>query len=217
MPSEKSKCDGHLPCQRCLADDQICVFSERKRSKDKVYPKGYVELLESRTQTLADALHKVLYCQQQHMDISHIIPRSGKIVINEVLGQLDSLKGVPEMVNSERYTDDLLENFMNSERNRQTSFYSDSHSRTSLDCSSSGELSLPATPPETFSPTFNFDGQYLSQPAKAPYYDQLSNLPTSIAPSMLMPDFTFGSSPVGLETDFTISEEQMFRAEPSWY
>jgi hypothetical protein len=36
------QCDGASPCSRCKADNAICVFGERKKSHDKVYPKGYV-------------------------------------------------------------------------------------------------------------------------------------------------------------------------------
>ena len=34
------QCDGSSPCSRCKADNAICVFGERKKSHDKVYPKG---------------------------------------------------------------------------------------------------------------------------------------------------------------------------------
>lgn len=44
---KKSKCDGSTPCSRCKADNAICVFGERKKSQDKVYPKGYVALIHS--------------------------------------------------------------------------------------------------------------------------------------------------------------------------
>jgi hypothetical protein len=35
------QCDGASPCSRCKADNAICVFGERKKAQDKVYPKGY--------------------------------------------------------------------------------------------------------------------------------------------------------------------------------
>lgn len=35
-----AQCDGANPCSRCKADNAICVFGERKKSQDKVYPKG---------------------------------------------------------------------------------------------------------------------------------------------------------------------------------
>lgn len=34
------QCDGESPCNRCQADNAICVFGERKKVQDKVYPKG---------------------------------------------------------------------------------------------------------------------------------------------------------------------------------
>ena len=39
---KKSKCDGSSPCSRCKSDNAICVFGERKKSHDKIYPKGCV-------------------------------------------------------------------------------------------------------------------------------------------------------------------------------
>ncbi|KAK5114321.1 hypothetical protein LTR62_002572 [Meristemomyces frigidus] len=53
---KKSKCDGNSPCSRCQADNTICVFGERKKSQDKVYPRGYVEMLEQQQSQLVAAL-----------------------------------------------------------------------------------------------------------------------------------------------------------------
>lgn len=41
---KKSKCDGSSPCSRCKSDNAICVFGERKKSHDKIYPKGCVPI-----------------------------------------------------------------------------------------------------------------------------------------------------------------------------
>ncbi len=38
--ANRAQCDGASPCSRCKADNAICVFGERKKSHDKVYPKG---------------------------------------------------------------------------------------------------------------------------------------------------------------------------------
>ncbi|GKZ86225.1 hypothetical protein AnigIFM56816_001277 [Aspergillus niger] len=57
---KKSKCDGANPCSRCRADNAICVFGERKKAHDKVYPKGYVEMLEQQQAWLVHGL-KELY------------------------------------------------------------------------------------------------------------------------------------------------------------
>ncbi|MCJ1250050.1 hypothetical protein MMC30_007276 [Trapelia coarctata] len=56
---KKSKCDGVHPCGRCKADDTICAFGERKKSQDKVYPKGYVEMLESQQAILVNGLQEL--------------------------------------------------------------------------------------------------------------------------------------------------------------
>lgn len=56
---KKSKCDGSNPCGRCKADNAICVFGERKKSHDKVYPKGYVEMLEQQQAQLVSGLREL--------------------------------------------------------------------------------------------------------------------------------------------------------------
>ncbi|KAF2008230.1 hypothetical protein P154DRAFT_569044 [Amniculicola lignicola CBS 123094] len=56
---KKSKCDGASPCSRCKADNAICVFGERKKSQDKVYPKGYVEMLEQQQAQLVSGLREL--------------------------------------------------------------------------------------------------------------------------------------------------------------
>ncbi|KAF2704192.1 hypothetical protein K504DRAFT_390800 [Pleomassaria siparia CBS 279.74] len=61
---KKSKCDGASPCSRCKADNAICVFGERKKAQDKVYPKGYVEMLEQQQAQLVAGLRE-LYSRLQ--------------------------------------------------------------------------------------------------------------------------------------------------------
>ncbi|KAL1963809.1 hypothetical protein VTN77DRAFT_7740 [Rasamsonia byssochlamydoides] len=56
---KKSKCDGANPCGRCRADNAICVFGERKKAHDKVYPKGYVEMLEQQQAWLVHGLQEL--------------------------------------------------------------------------------------------------------------------------------------------------------------
>lgn len=212
---KKSKCDGLLPCQRCQADDQICVFSERKRAKDKTYPKGYVELLESRTQALADAIHRLVYCQQQNIDLSHILPSDGKIVLNDILSKLDTVKSVPEHVGNETYTDELLEKYLQEQtRNRQDSAMSD-HSNTSD--ASSGEMDSPLMAPETLTPTFTPESLLShTHDTKMAMFDQLPDLPTSISPTMLMPEYAFQNPPLTLSMDYGMSDEH-YLADQGWY
>ncbi|EFE42179.1 C6 transcription factor, putative [Trichophyton verrucosum HKI 0517] len=56
---KKSKCDGDLPCARCSADNVVCVYGERKRTHDKTYPKGYVELLEHQQTSLVFGIQEM--------------------------------------------------------------------------------------------------------------------------------------------------------------
>ncbi|OGM46014.1 Zn(II)2Cys6 transcription factor [Aspergillus bombycis] len=56
---KKSKCDGGNPCGRCRTDNAICVFGERKKAHDKVYPKGYVEMLEQQQAWLVYGLQEL--------------------------------------------------------------------------------------------------------------------------------------------------------------
>ncbi|KAI5302072.1 hypothetical protein KEM56_001066 [Ascosphaera pollenicola] len=56
---KKSKCDGANPCGRCRSDNAICVFGERKKAHDKVYPKGYVEMLEQQQSQLVAGLQEL--------------------------------------------------------------------------------------------------------------------------------------------------------------
>lgn len=58
---KKSKCDGASPCSRCTADNAICVFGERKKSHDKIYPKGYVEMLEQQQSQLVQGLQEMYH------------------------------------------------------------------------------------------------------------------------------------------------------------
>ena len=44
LVTDGEQCDGSSPCSRCRTDNAICVFGERKKAHDKVYPKGCVNL-----------------------------------------------------------------------------------------------------------------------------------------------------------------------------
>ncbi|KAE8353853.1 hypothetical protein BDV28DRAFT_99302 [Aspergillus coremiiformis] len=44
--SKKSKCDGERSCSRCQLDNTACHYGEKKTAREKIYPKGYVEMLE---------------------------------------------------------------------------------------------------------------------------------------------------------------------------
>ncbi|KAK2811407.1 hypothetical protein FQN49_008458 [Arthroderma sp. PD_2] len=56
---KKSKCDGVVPCSRCQIDNMVCEFGERKKTQDRVYPKGYVEMLEHQQVQLVSGLQEL--------------------------------------------------------------------------------------------------------------------------------------------------------------
>jgi hypothetical protein len=57
---KKTKCDGKKPCNRCLTDNKICIFTDKKKLQQKTYPSGYVELLETRIELLTKSLEKLI-------------------------------------------------------------------------------------------------------------------------------------------------------------
>ncbi|KAK8226114.1 hypothetical protein HDK77DRAFT_382855 [Phyllosticta capitalensis] len=92
---KKSKCDGSSPCGRCKADNAICVFGERKKSHDKVYPKGYVEMLEQQQNQLVAGLRE-LYRRLQTGEGWPGLPLSdqqgGHPLTHDILERLDLLQ-----------------------------------------------------------------------------------------------------------------------------
>lgn len=59
---KKCKCDGSSPCSRCRADNAVRVFAKRKKPHVKVYPKGYVEMLEHQQAWLVQCLQELRRC-----------------------------------------------------------------------------------------------------------------------------------------------------------
>lgn len=64
---KKTKCDGKKPCNRCTIDNKICVFTEKKKHKEKNHSQGYVELLETRLDILTKALDKLVQLLMPHV------------------------------------------------------------------------------------------------------------------------------------------------------
>ncbi|KAJ5679479.1 hypothetical protein N7462_007723 [Penicillium macrosclerotiorum] len=51
-----------IPCSRCRADNTICVFGKQKQKAfDKVYPNGYVEILEQQQAWLVQGLQELYH------------------------------------------------------------------------------------------------------------------------------------------------------------
>lgn len=85
---KKCRCDGRKPCTKCIADNKICVYSERKRPRDKVYPSGYVELLETRLDLLSKSLEKLIDLSIAGEDITFLKTPGEKFSVNKIINQL---------------------------------------------------------------------------------------------------------------------------------
>lgn len=76
---KKTKCDGKKPCNRCLLDNKICVFTEKKKLKEKVHPPGYTELLETRLDLLSKLFEKLIDLAKPYLpEIEEVISKQKK-------------------------------------------------------------------------------------------------------------------------------------------
>ncbi|KAJ5152888.1 uncharacterized protein N7482_009366 [Penicillium canariense] len=158
---KKSKCDGSSPCSRCRADNAVCVFGERKKAHDKVYPKGYVEMLEQQQAWLVNGLQELyrrsIEGEGWPGDLLKPEPNGHPLThdLLKRLGALDHSKGERFEENPEAMQHELWRNGM--QRQESTDGSSDSphsplaRSRYSSDTFSS-QQTLPPTPP-AYSPT----------------------------------------------------------------
>lgn len=93
---KKTKCDGKKPCGKCLSDNKICVFTEKRKSKDRHHPSGYVELLETRIDLLSKSLEKIIYLSTPHLKFLQELQVEDRenIPINEVVSYLIQKEGL---------------------------------------------------------------------------------------------------------------------------
>ncbi|KAI3402823.2 FCR1 [Candida oxycetoniae] len=71
---KKTKCDGKKPCNRCLLDNKICVFTEKKKLKEKNHPTGYIDLLETRLDILSKSFEKLIELSRPYLpEIDQIV------------------------------------------------------------------------------------------------------------------------------------------------
>ena len=94
---KKTKCDGKKPCNKCIADNKICVFTEKKKSKDRNHPLGYVELLETRIDLLLKLLEKLVALSTPHLPFLqelNQLENGGLIPINKVVLYLITKEGL---------------------------------------------------------------------------------------------------------------------------
>jgi len=86
---KKTKCNGMKPCVRCTANNKICTYTERRRSKDKIYPAGYVELLETRLDILTKSMKKLFEMSESGENVSFLRSETtGELSINKLISQL---------------------------------------------------------------------------------------------------------------------------------
>lgn len=93
---KKTKCDGKKPCNKCITDNKICVFSEKIKSKDRQHPSGYVELLETRIDLLSKSLEKLIKLSTPHLNFlkeMQILEKTN-IPINSVVSYLINKEGL---------------------------------------------------------------------------------------------------------------------------
>lgn len=169
---KKSKCDGASPCSRCRADNAVCVFGERKKAHDKVYPKGYVEMLEQQQAWLVNGLQELyrrtLEGEGWPGEILKTEPNGHPLThdLLTALGALDHTKGEHFEENPENMQSDLWRHGMARQESSDGSseahspiarsrFSSDafSHSNSQSSISHShSQSNLPPTPP-AYSPS----------------------------------------------------------------
>lgn len=99
---KKTKCDGRKPCLRCIADNRICAYSD-KRKKEKSHPPGYVELLETRVELLTRLLEQIVRLLEPHFPwLSQLMEKAKheemehSVPINDVVNHLIAEHGILE-------------------------------------------------------------------------------------------------------------------------
>ena len=104
------QCDGSSPCGRCQSDNAICVFGERKKTQDKIYPKGFVSNLPKKLPCSANAVighdSYVEMLEQQQNQLVNGLQELYALVISRA-----SWKGAPlkESANGHPLTPDILD------------------------------------------------------------------------------------------------------------
>ncbi|RMZ82287.1 hypothetical protein DV738_g1871, partial [Chaetothyriales sp. CBS 135597] len=159
---KKSKCDGASPCSRCKADNAICVFGDRKKSHDKVYPKGYVEMLETQQAQLVAGLQELYRRSQNGQGWTGPALKetsAGVPLTHDILERLGALKQEGQ-TNSETFEEDLhalqarliAQGATMMERSNSHDASSDSSSSPPYDIHSKANFSAPY-PVNKFPPT----------------------------------------------------------------
>lgn len=102
---KKTKCDGKKPCNRCLLDNKICVFTEKRKVKEKIHPPGYIELLETRLDILSKLFEKLIELSRPHLSfIDEIIREEEKLPVKK---EFDDNTSSPQSFEEEDKVDSI--------------------------------------------------------------------------------------------------------------
>ncbi|KAJ5813394.1 Zn(II)2Cys6 transcription factor [Penicillium pulvis] len=149
---KKTKCDGSTPCQKCRAENATCMFGDRKRQREKVYPKGYTTFLEEQQGWLIHGLRE-LYRHVQAGDGWPGEPLSceadGQPLVHDILSRLGSLDqphvestAITESAQTSRHQQKLQD--QNARQMQQPNPCSGSHSVTSVSAPSIAPSNVPS-------------------------------------------------------------------------
>ncbi|KAB8076719.1 hypothetical protein BDV29DRAFT_169639 [Aspergillus leporis] len=195
---KKSKCDGGNPCGRCRTDNAICVFGERKKAHDKVYPKGYVEMLEQQQAWLVYGLQELyrrtsegdgwpgepLKCEANGHPLTHDL-------LNR-LGALDQNKGERFEENTESMQQELWkQNAGHMQRQDSSDGSSESAQSPVLASRFSDTFARQPLTPPTFSPPSRQGPMIKTEP------QMVSNTPNFIPPLAMHGDVV---NPIALQS-----------------
>ncbi|KAG9677072.1 hypothetical protein KCU95_g16136, partial [Aureobasidium melanogenum] len=197
---KKSKCDGSHPCTRCKADNAICVFGERKKSHDKIYPKGYVEMLEQQQAQLVAGLQET-YRRLLDANVWPGKPLSeatGHPLTHDILARLDLLEpkndGSGEHEHFEEDCQKLQQRLISEGASfigrRNSNGYESDHSLPRKHARTSSHSSIPSTPipanaAPVFDEKFSFHQSASPSPVSHSPVSKLSQLRSPIKPSPL--------------------------------
>lgn len=106
---KKTKCDGKKPCNKCVQDNKICVFTEKKKPKEKSYPNGYVELLETRLDLLTKAFERMIQLSRPHLlFLNDLMVTNGESQDADSIHDLDLQE--PKFENPDNYNENDSDN-----------------------------------------------------------------------------------------------------------
>lgn len=104
---KKTKCDGRNPCSRCIADNKVCAFTDKRRNRDKGHPSGYTELLETRMDLVSQSLETLIMLASPHLpflaqivDDAHSHHGDYVVPINDVVAHLTRSRANGSIPNS---------------------------------------------------------------------------------------------------------------------